>query len=389
MMRSKYILPLNDRNANLETVGGKGMSLATLANAGLPVPGGFYVTTEAYRQFVTANNLQAAIVAALQVVDVSNPATLKSASAAISKCFARAEIPGDLANAIVQAYAALSGYNPAVAVRSSATAEDLPDASFAGQQETYLNIIGAEQVLEATRKCWASLWTARAIGYRARQNITSEGVALAVVVQLLVPAEAAGILFTANPLTGKRSEAVINAAWGLGEAIVGGAVTPDTITVDKTTGRVVWRQTAAKQVMTVRTDSGTRERPVPDPLKNRPVLSDAQAAELARYGAKIEELYGMPMDVEWTLAGGHFAIAQARPVTALPEPPIEWAPPDPKGIYMRGSVVDLMPDPLSPLFITLGIPSLRRQMQPLGKRLIGSEPVLVKDYSPASTPTPT
>lgn len=225
-MTPEYILPLNDRIANLETVGGKGTSLATLANAGLPVPGGFYVTTEAYRQLVAANNLRAEIVVALQVVDVSNPATLESASAAISKRFARAEIPGDLANAIVQAYRALPGANPAVAVRSSATAEDLPDASFAGQQETYLNITGAEQVLEATRKCWASLWTARAIGYRARQDITSEGVALAVVVQLLVPAEAAGILFTANPVTGRRDQAVIGAAWGLGEAIVGGLVTP-------------------------------------------------------------------------------------------------------------------------------------------------------------------
>ena len=125
--------------------------------------------------------------------------------------------------------------------------------------------------------------------------------ALAVVVQLLVPAEAAGILFTANPLNGKRSEAVINAAWGLGEAIVGGLVTPDTITVDKAQRAVLQRETAEKQVMTVRTDSGTQEQPVPDALKNKPVLSDAQAAELARYGAQIEELYGMPMDIEWAL----------------------------------------------------------------------------------------
>jgi pyruvate,water dikinase len=134
---------------------------------------------------------------------------------------------------------------------------------------------------------------------------------------LLVPADAAGILFTANPLTGKRSEAVINAAWGLGEAIVGGLVTPDTITVDKSTARVMRRETSSKQVMTIRTEKGTEERPVPDALKNKAVLSDEQAVELARYGSRIEELYGMPMDIEWTLEGGRFAIVQARPITTL------------------------------------------------------------------------
>ena len=231
-----YTLPLSDPRADLETVGGKGMSLAKLAKAGMPVPGGFHVTTEAYREFVVANNLQAGINEALKHVDTAQPSTLETASEAISRLFAQADIPGDLANAIVNAYADLPGSNPAVAVRSSATAEDLPDASFAGQQETYLNITGADQVLEATKKCWASLWTARAIGYRARQNIGAEGVALAVVVQLLINAETAGIMFTANPLNGNRDEAVINAAWGLGEAVVGGAVTPDTLTVNKLTG---------------------------------------------------------------------------------------------------------------------------------------------------------
>ena len=198
-----YTLPLSDPGADLKTVGGKGMSLAKLAKEGLPVPGGFHVTTEAYREFVTANDLQTGINAALHLVDVPRPSTLETASVTISKLFAQAKIPGGLANAIVNAYATLPGSNPAVAVRSSATAEDLPEASFAGQQDTYLNITGAAQVLEATKKCWASLWTARAIGYRARQGIGAEGVALAVVVQLLINAEAAGIMFTANPLNGK------------------------------------------------------------------------------------------------------------------------------------------------------------------------------------------
>jgi len=374
------ILSLSDPQANLETAGGKGMSLAKLSRAGMPVPDGFHITTEAYRQFVATNKLQSCIQEALQGADIAKPSTLETASEAIRRSFAQAQIPGDLANAIVNAYAALPGINPPVAVRSSATAEDLPGASFAGQQETYLNIIGAGQVLEATKKCWASLWTGRAIGYRARQGIGAEGVALAVVVQLLVDAEAAGILFTANPLNGNRDEVVINAAWGLGEAVVGGAVTPDTLTVRKTDGNLIQRDTANKLVMTVRTATGTEERAVPDSLKNVPVLSNGQAADLAHYGTQIEELYGMAMDIEWTLADGKFAIVQARPVTAIPEAPIEWAPPDPKGTYMRTSAADLMPEPLSPLFRTLGIPAQVEQMQPMGKRLLGAEPVLAKDY---------
>jgi rifampicin phosphotransferase len=379
-MMNLYTLTLSDAQASIAIVGGKGMSLAKLARAGLPVPDGFHVTTEAYRQFVDANDLQAGIDEALKGVDISRPGTLESASRIITRLFIDAPIPGELAGAIVQAYAALPGLNPAVAVRSSATAEDLPDASFAGQQETYLNISGAEAVLDATRECWASLWTGRAIGYRARQGIGTEGVALAVVVQLLVNAEAAGIMFTANPLSGARDEVVINAAWGLGEAVVGGAVTPDTITLSKLEGKLVRRETAEKLVMTVRAATGTEEQPVPDALRDIPVLSEEKAGELARMGAQIEELYGMPMDIEWTLADGEFAIVQARPITTLGQGPLEWKRPTPKGVYMRTSVVDLMPDPLSPLFATLGIPALVAQMYPLGKKLTRLEPTLPEGY---------
>jgi pyruvate,water dikinase len=398
---SATILTLSDPNADLATVGGKGMSLARLLRAGMPVPGGFHVTTAAYRAFVTANDLQPRILDVMGNVDAANPAALETASQQIRALFTAAPIPPDIADAIIAAYHSLNQKSeinnhksvagepffgslerPAkpVAVRSSATAEDLPDASFAGQQDTYLNIRGPEAVLDAVRRCWASLWTARAIGYRARQGIDPDSVALAVVVQELVAAEAAGILFTANPLNGKRSEAVINAAWGLGEAIVGGMVTPDTLTVEKSTGRLLDRQTADKQVMTVRTESGTEEQPVPVEKRQQPVLSDAQAAELAKLGAQIEQQYGMPMDIEWAWVNSSFYILQARPITALPAPAIEWLPPDPKGIYMRGSVVDLMPDPLSPLFVTLAIPALRTQMQPMGKRMLNSTPFLTPDY---------
>ncbi|MBN1429179.1 MAG: phosphoenolpyruvate synthase [Anaerolineae bacterium] len=379
-MSQHYVLHLNDSQADLETVGGKGASLARLATAGLPVPGGFHITTEAYRQFVAASGLQSRILAALEVADASQPATLDTASQAIHLLFTQADIPTPIADAVAQAYSDLSAQPIAVAVRSSATAEDLPDASFAGQQETYLNISGTGAVLEAVKKCWASLWTARAIGYRARQNIDPDSVALAVVVQELVFADAAGILFTANPLSGSRDEAVVNAAWGLGEAIVGGMVTPDTLTVDKASGRVLARETANKQMMTVRVEGGTEEQPVPEARRSAPVLDDKKAAELVQQGVQIEKLYGTPMDIEWTLKDGTFAIVQARPITALPDAPIEWRPPDPKGVYMRSSIVDLMPGPLSPLFTSLGISSLLRQFKPMTRRMIGAEGEFAKDY---------
>lgn len=354
-----YILALTDPGATLETVGGKGASLARLAAADLPVPTGFYVTTRAYYDFIAANDLQPEIDAALADADVNKPSTLETAAHTIQRQFNQGQMPDDIASAIAQAYARLPGDNPPVAVRSSATAEDLPEASFAGQQETFLNVRETDAVLEAVKRCWTSLWTARAIGYRARQGIPSDGISLAVVVQAMVLADAAGILFTANPVTGARDQAVINAAWGLGEAIVGGHVTPDSLTVNKQTGEVVERETAVKTTMTVRTDQGTAEQPVPDELRDVPVLDDASAAALVWIGTQIETLYGRPMDIEWTLADGAFAIVQARPITALPAPaalvPQEWPMPDAKAHYTRGSIVDFLPDPLSPLYATLGL----------------------------------
>lgn len=350
---STFVLSLSDSQATLENVGGKGMSLAKLARVGLPVPDGFHVTTEAYRQFVAVNDLQPKILAALRLVDVALPATLETASRTISEFFKQSLIPAELSDAIIDSYQSLEKNHAVVAVRSSATAEDLPEASFAGQQETYLNIHGIDEVLNAVKNCWASLWTARAIAYRIKNNIDQNAVALAVVVQKLVFADAAGILFTANPISGDRNEILINAAWGLGEAVVAGAVTPDTVTVQKKRGRVIRRETAEKSVMTVRTELGTQEVPVPDSKKNKEVLSNAQAKTLARYGTKIESLYGLPMDIEWTLADGEFAIVQARPITSLPP---EWKLPTPKVVYARGSFAEFVPDAVSPLFSTLGIP---------------------------------
>ncbi|CAG0943706.1 partial pyruvate, water dikinase, partial [Anaerolineae bacterium] len=376
-MTHEFVLALAHSNATLENVGGKGASLARLVNAGLPVPDGFHVTTAAYQQFVAANDLQSRILAALESVDASQPTTLETASRTIYDLFANAPMPQEIADAIARGYADLCNSQFPVAVRSSATAEDLPDLSFAGQQETFLNIQGAVAVQDAVKRCWASLWTPRAIGYRTQHKIAHAEVALAVVVQMLVYADAAGVMFTANPVNGRRDQIVINAAWGLGEAIVGGLVTPDTLVVDKVSGRVIERDVAEKQVMTVRVDGGTEERPVPENLRRAAVLNDDQVAELGRLGALIEHLYTMPMDIEWTLAQNKFAIVQARPITALPEASItiEWTRslPDPKGKYMRASIVDLMPGPLSPLFATMGLAAISAQINRAISELVRSE----------------
>ncbi|HEU5098094.1 MAG TPA: PEP/pyruvate-binding domain-containing protein, partial [Roseiflexaceae bacterium] len=201
-------------------------------------------------------------------------------------------------------------------------------------------------------------------------QIDQDGVALAVVVQELVFADAAGIMFTANPINGKRDELVINAAWGLGEAVVSGAVTPDTLTVQKASGRVLRRETAEKSVMTVRTERGTHEVPVPDAQKRQAVLNDAQTAELARLGARIEKFYEMPMDVEWALAGERFSIVQARPITALPP---EWKRPDPRLLYTRGSLAEHTPSPVTPLFATLGLELANIATAEMWERIIGAE----------------
>ena len=330
------ILPLDSGDATLELAGGKGASLARMAAAGLPVPGGFHITTAAYRRFVVENDLLESILSALRIVP-DDLAELECASSQIRALLVKGAISDEIASSIRCAY---HGLNPlpassgaregeshgdvdeclAVAVRSSATAEDLPGMSFAGQQESYLNVRGDAALLDAVRRCWASLWTARAIAYRNRHGIAPEVVSLAVVVQELAPAEAAGVMFTANPLTGDRGHVLINAGWGLGEAIVGGLVTPDALEVDKASGAIVEQQIADKAVMTVRTADSTRVDPVPDDRRHAAVLDPDQAAALASIGVQIERLYGGPMDIEWAIRGREIFILQARPITALPDP---------------------------------------------------------------------
>jgi rifampicin phosphotransferase len=350
------ILNLDSPQATLKQVGGKGASLARMAAAGLPVPVGFHVTTDAYRRFLEENHLGEGILA--EVAGVNEQNTPDEASARIQSLIEACTMPGEIAAAIRQRYEELGAEVP-VAVRSSATAEDLPDMSFAGQLETYLNVCGGNAVIDAVKRCWASLWTGRAIDYRQRQGIRSEDIGIAVVVQQLVPAQAAGVAFTVNPVTGSREELVINAAWGLGEAVVSGRVTPDTIVIDKRSGAIASQQIADKEVMTTRSSEGTREGLVPDDRRQQAVLEPGQTAELARLCARIEQLYGRPMDIEWALCDGRIYILQARPVTALPEAreALEWKVPREHARYFRTSVAEILPEPLSPLFATFALPA--------------------------------
>ena len=258
--------------------------------------GWFHLTTTAYKKFVTANNLESGIRAALEKADASKPDTLESASGGIEELFLRGSMPVEISDAIFQAYAGLPEDEPAVAVRSSATAEDLPGASFAGQQESFLNVRGDKNLGEAVKRCWASLWTARAIGYRERQGFRHDQVSVAVVVQQLVPAEVSGILFTANPVTGARDELVVNAALGLGEAVVRGRTTPDNFTLYHATLRVKERQTGRQEVETALSEWGTTERPLGPERAAQPTLDDTQLARLAKIGLSIEHHFGGPHD---------------------------------------------------------------------------------------------
>ncbi|MBT2594360.1 PEP/pyruvate-binding domain-containing protein [Arthrobacter sp. ISL-72] len=369
----RYIDDLGEAGRDdVARAGGKGAGLGELVRAGLPVPPGFVLTTAAYELYIRENVLADRIQEHASLPAFTGASDYDEASGHIRGLFTGSVMPAAVVGEIRDAYRELDtdgAGQTAAAVRSSATAEDLATASFAGQQDTYLNVRGADALIEAVINCWASLWTSRAMAYRAREGIRPDQVRLAVVVQKMVAADAAGVMFTANPATGRRDQAVISAAWGLGEAVVSGAVSTDDIVVDAATGKVVSRRTADKDVMTVYAEQGTREEPVPASRRHQPVLDDDAAASLAGYGRRIAQHFGTPQDIEWARADGEFFILQSRPVTALPEPagevPSDWAVPYPKGLYFRASIVEQLPDPLSPLFADLIDGSVSRSLQAL------------------------
>jgi pyruvate,water dikinase len=337
----------------LAEAGGKGANLGEMARAGLPVPPGFVLTTAAYREFVARNAAQPAIERLAGAGRADDSASLESAARAIAELFTAGRMPEEIAREVRDAYARL-GAGP-VAVRSSATAEDLPGASFAGQQETYLNVRGEQALLAAVRRCWASLWTPRAIAYRLRQGIPPSAVSLAVVVQQMIPAEVAGILFTANPVNGRRDQMVIDAAWGLGEAVVGGRVTPDHWLADARTGAVLQARVAHKEVMTARAESGVVTLPVPPDRQDRPALDAPQVSALVELGRRVAAHYGEPQDIEWALAQGRLYLLQARPITSLfPLPQPEPPPGAGLRVYVSINVVQGFVEPFTPTGLAIG-----------------------------------
>ena len=342
----------------LELIGGKGRSLAKMSNAGFNVPSGFHLTSDAYRAFVAENNLQDQIVALAKPALDNGWVTFEPASAAIQKLTTSCEISEAIASQLRQAYARL-GSDPAVAVRSSANAEDLPGLSFAGQQDTYLNVKGGEALLKAVRNCWASLWTAQAISYRHENDIEQGSVAMAVVVQIMVPADVAGILFTANPATGERTEMIVNASFGLGEAVVGGQVTPDTFVVDRESKNVKETMIGPKEQMTVSDgEQGTKLTDVKVADRDQSSLSDALLNDLVELALKVEKNYdGLPQDIEWAIVDGKISLLQSRPITNLPPPPleVEWTPPEEIPALVRRQIVENIPDPTCELFDELYI----------------------------------
>ncbi len=302
----------------LPLAGGKAANLGELIRAGLPVPPGFCITTAAYVLAAQQAGLGAILAQApSSVCGEELPLTALAKSA--SDCLLSAPLPPTIAQEIVTAYQALGDGEPvAVAVRSSATTEDLPGASFAGQQDTYLNIVGIDAVLAAVRTCWASLWTERAVRYRDHLGLDQRSVRLAVIIQCMVEAAVAGVLFTANPLTGKRHQAVIEANPGLGEAVVSGATNPDHFVVTTSTGEIVERRPGEKRLVIHGVAGGGTQRMDSTERSGEICLSDAQIRTLAELGARVEAHYGTPQDIEWALDdAGRFWLTQARPITTL------------------------------------------------------------------------
>ena len=294
--------------------GGKGANLGEMTAAGIPVPKGFVITADAYREFLKENNIDEIILHVLTEAQTDEQALL-SAVGTFRKKIITGHFPAQLETEIRAKYAEL-GEAARVAVRSSATAEDLPDASFAGQQETYLNVQGIEDVLLQIRHCYASLWGERAVRYRFNQGYNQSAVAIAVVIQEMVESEKAGVLFTVNPVTQNKDEIQINASYGLGESVVSGRVTADSYIVNKS-GDILEVTIGSKETQIVYGDTNTKEESVSEEKRTARTLNDTEIAALVSAALKIEKHYGMPMDIEWAIQKNEIYILQARAITTL------------------------------------------------------------------------
>jgi pyruvate,water dikinase len=338
------ILSLNSSKITLENAGGKALNLARLTRAGFNVPPAVVLPTIAYMEFVAENELAQKITRALTDVSDDEVQTLEHASDIIRAAFAQGRFPAGVEDAL---HEVLHRFDKIpLAVRSSATAEDLPGLSFAGQQDTYLNVTGETELINAVLGCWSSLWTARAIGYRARNAIPHEGTAIAVVIQQMVLSEISGVLFTANPLTGLRSQFVVDATFGLGEALVSGQVEPDHYVINHRTGEIVNQTKGSKKLSTHSLEGGGIETSNED-RANQFTLESAEIEALVDLGKQVHAEFDSPQDIEWAFSRDELFLLQSRPITSLyPIPELSY---DPLLVWISfGSVQGLL-GPMTPL----------------------------------------
>jgi pyruvate,water dikinase len=317
-MEGKIIVPLEDvTSADLATAGGKASKLGEIVKIGVPIPPGFVVTTKGYERFIDGAGITKKIEEELNRIDPERAESGEEVSERIRALFESTPCPPDLEKTLIEAYKEFAAKNNVryCAVRSSATAEDLSDASFAGLQETFLNVATPQEVLLSIKRCWSSLFTPRVIFYRTKKGFSHTTVRLAVLVQKMVDSDVSGILFTADPNTGEK-RTIIEAGWGLGELVVGGEITPDHYVVDPATSRVTVKKVSTQSVKLIRKEGGGSIRvPVPEEMQTSAKLDDIRILRLASLGKVIESHYRRPMDIEWCLEGSTFYIVQARPIT--------------------------------------------------------------------------
>lgn len=366
-------------NTQLLLVGGKGLNLGELSKIeGLQVPEGFCVTTVGYQKAIEQNETYHALLNRLHMLKVDDQDQISEISRQIRQIIMEAEIPSDVVEAVTH-YLSQFGDEHAYAVRSSATAEDLPHASFAGQQDTFLNIIGVDAILEHISKCWASLFTDRAVIYRMKNGFEHRQVYLSVIVQRMVFPQASGILFTADPMTSNRKLLSIDASFGLGEALVSGLVSADCYKVQD--GEIVDKRIATKKLAIYgRKEGGTESKQIDSDQQKTPTLTEQQILQLARIGRQIEDYFGQPQDIEWCLVDDTFYIVQSRPITTLY--PIPEANDQENHVYVSVGHQQMMTDPMKPLGLSFYLLTTPAPMRKAGGRLfVDVTPMLASPVS--------
>ena len=357
----KYIKWLIEiRKKDIRQVGSKAATLGELISWGFPVPAGFCLTTQAYQDFLQINDLYKPILNIMSSINFEDSIQLEEDTKKIRGLVEEGQIPLHITHEVTEAYKILR--KPSVAIRSSATAEDTPEASFAGLYETYLNIRGKSALLQHIKKCWAGVWTGRTILYCLHQGFNHTKLSLSIIVQSMIPSSISGVMFTINPTTRDKKQIVINATWGLGKVLVDGLVTPDEFIIDKAKGTICRKSVTAKnRMMVCKNDSGTSEVVVPAASQTQQSLTKAQLVRLVELGRSIETHFGFPQDIEWAFHEDKPYLLQARPVTAITksQPTLSWENPVPKAKWIRTwRLGEWLSAPVSPLFETLLVPIL-------------------------------